>query len=106
MTIQIVIEGENSQEAAAELLAIPGVAGEVEIGESKKADPLTTTVAIVTIIGITLEIAEQIRKWYQENRQYRAGKTFDVLLIYDDGRRILFEDLTVEEINSIIDTLK
>ena len=106
MTIQIVIEGENSQAAAAELLSIPGVTGELKISDSKKADPLTTTVAIITIIGTTLAIAEQFRKWYQESRQNRAGKTFDVLIIYDDGRRILFEDLSLEEVKSILDTLK
>lgn len=70
--ITITIDGEDSKSAAQDLLAIPGIAGTVLVeGDPKKTEPLTTVASIITIVGGTLTIAEQIRKWYQEAQQKR-----------------------------------
>jgi hypothetical protein len=49
-----------------------------------------------------MAIAEQIRKWYQEYKQ--KGKKIDkVIIVGRNGRRLLLEDTTVEEIRKVLD---
>ena len=105
MAIQVVLEGEETQAAAEALLQIPGVSGQLEAeGEAQKTEPLTTVATIVGIVGGAIAIAAQIRKWYQECRKSRSGKTFDVLIDGSNGR-ILLEDATIEEISTILEAL-
>ncbi|HEY9838134.1 MAG TPA: hypothetical protein V6D27_14690, partial [Vampirovibrionales bacterium] len=60
--IRITIDGEDSKSAAQELLTLPGLSGKVlEEGDAKKTDVLTTVASIITIVGGTVTIAEQIR---------------------------------------------
>ncbi|MCT7956415.1 hypothetical protein [Laspinema palackyanum] len=104
--ITITIDGEDSESAAQDLLAIPGIAGTVLVEEGpKKTELLTTVASIVTIVGGTLTIAEQIRKWYQEAQQKRPSN-LDVLLEGEDGNRVLLEDATVEEIVQILQSIR
>lgn len=104
--ITITIDGEDSDSAAQDLLAIPGIAGNLSVEEGpKKTELLTTVASIVGIVGGTLTIAEQIRKWYQEAKQKRPGN-LDVLLEGEDGNRVLLEDATVEEIVQILQSIR
>ncbi len=104
--ITITIDGEDSESAAQELLAIPGIAGILSVEEGpKKTEVLTTVASIITIVGGALSIAEQIRKWYQEAQQKRPGN-LDVLLEGEDGNRVLLEDATVEEIVQILQSIR
>jgi hypothetical protein len=104
--ITITIDGEDSASAAQELLALPGLSGTVEVkGDPKKTELLTIVTSIIGIVGGTLSIAEQIRKWYQEAKQKRPGN-LDVLLEGEDGNRVLLEDATVEEIVQILQSLR
>ena len=104
--ITITIDGENSEAAAQELLAIPGIAGTLLVEEGpKKTELLTTVASIITIVGGTLTIAEQIRKWYKEAKQQRP-RNLDVLLEGADGERVLLEDATVEEIVQILQSIR
>ncbi|MCT7984326.1 hypothetical protein NG796_13565 [Laspinema sp. A4] len=104
--IRITIDGEDSESAAQELLTLPGLSGKVlEERDAKKTDLLTTVASIITIVGGTVTIAEQIRQWYQEAKQKRPGN-FDVLLEGEEGKRVLLEDATVEEIVQILQSLR
>ncbi|MEH2327452.1 MAG: hypothetical protein V7K32_28630 [Nostoc sp.] len=45
---------------------------------------------IIGIVGGTVALAEQIRKWYQEWHKSHRGKQFDVVILDpDSGNRIL-----------------
>jgi hypothetical protein len=58
----------------------------------------------VGIVGGTLAIAEQIRKWYQEYKQSRSGKRIEkVLIVGRNGQRLLLENATVEQIQKILE---
>ncbi len=102
--IQIGIEGEGAEEAAEALLQIPGVSGSYEAPEQREV----TIAAIATIVGIvggTVALAEQIRKWYQEWKKSHSGKQFDVVILSENGR-IVLEEATVEEICQILKALE
>jgi hypothetical protein len=105
--IQIAIAGQNSVAATEALMAIPGVMGTWQTDESVQRDGgVTATIATVLgIVGGSMAIAEQIRKWYLE---YRDGKSSDkkiekVLIVGKNGRRLLLEDATLEEIRQILE---
>jgi hypothetical protein len=54
-------------------------------------------------VGGTLAIAEQIRKWYQEYKQQQSGKKIaKVLIVGPNGRRLLLENATIEQIRQIL----
>jgi hypothetical protein len=104
--IQLTIEGENAVAATEALLAIPGISGDYKVNaDAQEREPVITTVAtIVGIVGGTVAIAEQIRKWYQEYEQKKSGKKIDkVLIVGRNGRRLLLKDATVEEIRKILE---
>lgn len=62
--IKFAIEGEDAITATKELLAIEGITGNYTVNsEEIEREPVITTVAtIVGLVGVTLAIAEQIRK--------------------------------------------
>jgi hypothetical protein len=104
--IQLAIEGEDAVAATEALLQIPGISGNYKVNaNAQEREPVITTVAtIVGIVGGTIAIAEQIRKWYQEYEQKKSGKKIDkVLIVGRNGRRLLLKDATVEEIRKILE---
>lgn len=104
--IQLAIEGEDAVAATEALLQIPGISGNYKVNaDAQEREPVITTVAtIVGIVGGTIAIAEQIRKWYQEYEQKKSGKKIDkVLIVGRNGRRLLLKDATVEEIRKILE---
>lgn len=102
--IQITIEGEGALEATQDLLAIPGLVAESQTeGQSKGV--VETVVAIVGIVGGTVAIAEQIRKWYQEYQQGQQRKRIDKVLIITPKGRFLLEDATIEQIAKALEPL-
>lgn len=104
--IHLVIEGEDAIAATDALLAIPGISGNYDVSsEATEREPILTTVAtIVSIFGGTLAIAEQIRKWYHEYKAKQSGKKIaKALIVGRNGRRLLLEDATLEEIRQIIE---
>ncbi len=105
--IRLAIEGEDAIAATEALLAIPGISGNYTVSsEAQEREPVVTTVAsIVGIVGGTIAIAEQIRKWYQEYKQKQSGKRIEkVLIVGRNGRRLLLEDATLEEIRQILES--
>ncbi len=103
--IQISVEGRDAVAATEELFAISGLSGNWEtIGDGEKEAILTTIGAIVAIVGGTVAIAEQIRKWYQEYKKGESGKKIEkVLIVGRRGRRLLLENATIEQIKQILD---
>lgn len=104
--IQLAIEGKDAIVATEALLAIPGISGNYKVSsEAQEREPVVTTVAtIVGIVGGTIAIAEQIRKWYQEYKAAQSGTRIEkVLIVGRNGRRILLEDATLEEIRQILE---
>jgi len=103
--IQISVEGQDAVAATKELFAISGLSGNWETtGDNEKEAILTTIGAIVAIVGGTVAIAEQIRKWYQEYKKGKSGKKIDkVLIVSRRGRRLLLENATIEQIKQVLD---
>lgn len=104
--IRVVIEGDDPVAAAEDLLAIPGILGSwTPISEEPEKGVIETVALIVGIIGSTIAIAEQIRKWFQESKLARAGKRFDVVIETEDYK-ILLEDANAEEIYQMLKVLE
>ena len=105
--IQLAVEGEEAIPATESFLAIPGISGTWEVSsESPEREAVTATIAsIVGIVGGSVAIAEQIRKWYQEYKQKRK-KLDKVILVGRDGSRLLLENATVEDIRKVIDAIR
>ncbi|WP_293148244.1 MULTISPECIES: hypothetical protein [unclassified Microcoleus] len=103
--IQISVEGQDAVAATEEFFAISGLSGNWETaGDDEKEGILVTIGAIVGIVGGTVAIAEQIRKWYQEYKKGKSGKKIEkVLLVGRRGRRLLLENATIDQIKQILD---
>ncbi len=103
--IQIEIQGQDAIAATEELFSISGLSGSWETeGEADKEGTLITIGTIVAIVGGTVAIAEQIRKWYKEYKQGKSGKKIEKVLIQGrNGRRLLLENATLEQIKQILD---
>ncbi|MEA5529388.1 hypothetical protein VB638_07260 [Dolichospermum sp. UHCC 0684] len=105
--IKFSIEGEDAITAAEELLAIEGITGNYTVNSEdvKKEAVITTVATIVGLVGGAIAIAEQIRKWYQEYKQKQSGKKIDkVLIVGRNGRRLLLENATIEQIRQILES--
>lgn len=104
--ILIEVQGQDAVAATEELFAIPGISGSYEVDEGiEREGTLATIATIVTIVGGTMAIAEQIRKWYQEYKQGKSGKKIEkVLIVGKDGKRLLLENATLEEIQKILES--
>ncbi len=60
---------------------------------------------IVGLVGGTIAIIEQIRKWYHEYKQKQSGKKIaKVLIVGRNGRRFLLENATIEQIRQILES--
>ena len=103
--IQIEIQGQSAVDATEELFSISGIEGNWGTeGEAEREGILVTIGTIVAIVGGTVAIAEQIRKWYKEYRQGKSGKKIEkVLIVSRNGRRLLLENATLEQIKQILD---
>ncbi|MCM0592174.1 MAG: hypothetical protein ACSI46_15670 [Gloeotrichia echinulata DVL01] len=104
--IRLAIEGEDAIAATEALLAIPGISGNYSVNsEAPTRETVVATVAtIIGIVGGAIAIAEQIRKWYQEYKAQQSGKRIEkVLIVGRNGRRLLLEDATLEEIRQILE---
>jgi hypothetical protein len=104
--ILIEVQGEAAVAATSALLATPGLEGnwETEAGTEREG-VLVTIATIVGIVGGTMAIAEQIRKWYQEYRKGKSGQNIEkVVIMSRSGRRlVLMENVTVEQIQQLLE---
>ncbi|ALB43657.1 hypothetical protein AA650_21230 [Anabaena sp. WA102] len=105
--MKFAIEGEDAITATEELLAIEGITGNYTVNSEdvKKEAVITTVATIVGLVGGAIAIAEQIRKWYQEYQQNQSGKKIaKVLIVGRNGRRLLLENATIDEIRQILES--
>lgn len=107
--IRVAIAGSGAVPATEALLAIDGVSGTYTVNDEVEREGVLVTIAtIVGLVGGTLAIAEQIRRWYQEYRQGKdKGKqTLEkVVLVAQNGQRLLLENATPEQIKAVLDSL-
>jgi hypothetical protein len=103
--IQVAIAGTDAVVATEALLAIDGISGTYAVdSETDKEGILITIATIVGLVGGTLAIAEQIRKWYQAYRSGKDQKTIEkVVLVSASGQRLLLENATTEQIKALLD---
>jgi len=104
--IQLEVQGQDAVAATEELFSISGLSGSWNTeGDADKEATVITIGTIVAIVGGTVAIAEQIRKWYQEYKKGKSGKKIEkVLLIGRNGQRILLKDATIEQIKQILES--
>jgi hypothetical protein len=104
--IQLEVQGQDAVAATEELFSISGLSGSWNTeGDADKEGTVITIGTIVAIVGGTVAIAEQIRKWYQEYKKGKSGKKIEkVLLIGRNGQRILLKDATIEQIKQILES--
>ncbi|MGD1873266.1 MAG: hypothetical protein ACFB02_09470 [Mastigocoleus sp.] len=118
--IRVAIAGEGAIPATEALLKIDGISGSYQRWEEVEKEGVNAVVA--TIAGIPKEnstmsspqksmepanpsraIATQIRRWYLEYKQKKSGeKIAKVLFMSANGERLLLENATIEDINSIL----
>jgi hypothetical protein len=103
--IQIEIQGQDAIAAAQDLFSNCGLEGNYEIDdEGAKEGTLAAIATVIGIVGGTITAAEQIRKWYKEYKQGKSGKKIEkVLIVGRNGRRLLLEDATLEQIKQILE---
>jgi hypothetical protein len=105
MTIEFEVEGVGAIEATAALFALSEIEGEWETAPPEREAVIATIGTIIGVVGGTMAIAEQIRKWYLEYRQGKNGAKIEkVLLVGKDGQRIVLENATLEEIKRLLDS--
>jgi hypothetical protein len=104
--IQIEVQGQGAVEATEDLLSISGLSGNYEVNtEAEREGTLATIATIVGIVGGTVALAEQIRKWYQEYKRGKSGKTIKMALIVGrNGEYLLLENATVEQIQKFLES--
>lgn len=106
--MQIEIQGLDAVNATEELLRIEGVQGSYETLDAVEREG--TLVTIATIVGIvsgSLTVAEKLYQWnkkYQQSLENPGGAKIEkVLIVAEDGRRLLLQDATVEQIKNILE---
>lgn len=104
--ILIEVQGQDAIAATEELLSISGISGSYEVDSEVEREGIVATIAtIIGIVGGTIAIAEQIRKWYQEYKQGKSGKKIEkVLIVGKNGKRLLLQNATLEEIQKILES--
>ena len=104
----IEIEGEEAVVATEELLALDGVEGRYQIPDEVEREGVLATVA--TIVGITvgtLTVVEKIHQWAQDRFKSGSGPRLEKVLIIDDqGRRLLLKNATVEQIQALLKSME
>lgn len=104
--IKLSLEGEEADIAAEKLFKTTDLQGSWEVvtnSLSTKEGTLAVIGTVVGIVGGTIAVAEQLRKWYQEYK--RANKRFDVVLV-GDNVRVVLENATIEDICAVLEELE
>lgn len=107
--MKIEIQGQDAIAATEALLQIEGVQGSYQTLDAVEREG--TLVTIATIVGIvsgSLTVAEKLYAWnkkYQGSSENPSGTRIEkVLIVAEDGRRLLLKDATVEQIKDILES--
>jgi hypothetical protein len=106
--MKIETQGRDAINATEELLKIEGLQGSYQtIADIEREATIVTIATIVGIVSGTLTIAEKLYEW---NRKYQkpldnpmGARIEKVMIISEDGRRLLLTNATVEQIREIIE---
>lgn len=104
--LKLSLEGKEADIAAGKLFESTGLQGTWKVAAGSSPTKEGTLAVIGTVVGIvggSIAVAEQIRKWYQEYK--KSQKKFDVVLMADDVRVVL-EDATIEDICVVLEELE
>ena len=106
--MKVEIQGRDAIDATEELLKIEGLQGSYQTLDAVEREG--TLVTIATIVGIvsgSLTVAEKLYEWnkkYQKSLENPTGARIEkVLIVAEDGRRLLLQDATVEQIKDILE---
>ncbi|MEC4895806.1 MAG: hypothetical protein SAL07_00620 [Oscillatoria sp. PMC 1051.18] len=107
VNIQIEVQGRDAIAATDELLSISGLSGSYEVeSEPEREGTLVTIATIVGIVGGTMAIAEQIRQWYKDYQSGKSDRKIEkVLIVTSNGRRLLLQDATIEQIQQVLEDI-
>lgn len=106
MHLKVIIDGSKAFEAAEELIGLPSIHAIIEPAvEDQKADIITVTTTIISLVGGSLAIAEQIYKWYKRCRDIRAHQLFNVSIETENGRYILSR-ISMSDLRQIINDIE
>jgi hypothetical protein len=105
MTIDLVIEGEAAQQAAADLAAIDGLTVSVSRPQGDGPDKELITLAVIaSIVGIAsgvATVADLIIQWRSRWKAARGAPVEKVVLVVGD-RRVLLERLSDDELAALL----
>jgi len=105
--MKIEIQGQDAVAATEELLAMEGVEGSYQtVDEVEREGTFATIAMIVAIAGGILNIGEKLYQWNQKYQKSLQGNTAPriekVIIITDNGKRLLLKNATVEQIQEIL----
>ncbi|MDM8536247.1 hypothetical protein QUF70_05795 [Desulfobacterales bacterium HSG17] len=103
--IQIAIEGTASLEAAKDLIETCEISGDWQTPDGAMKGALATIATIVGIVGGTVAVSEQIRKWYQEWKKGKSGRAIEKAVLVGNGKRVLLEGASADDIKAVLETL-
>jgi hypothetical protein len=102
--IELEIEGSGAIAATEALTQLEGLSVTYEAeGDDTKETVLATIATIVGITAGTLEIAKTLYEWYQKYRKQTPTRIEKVVLVGRNGRRILLENVSIDQIKQILD---
>lgn len=107
--MKVEIQGRDAIDATEELLKIEGLQGSYQTpGAVEREGTLVTIATIVGIVSGSLTVAEKLYEWnkkYQKSLENSAGARIEkVLIVAEDGRRLLLQDATIEQIKDILES--
>ena len=105
-TLQLEIEGAGAVPATEDLLQIEGLSGTYDAQTEVQREATLSTIATIVAITVgTLTIAEKLYTWYQTYRRKQPNPKLDkVVLIGRNGRKLVLENASVEQIKQILDS--
>jgi hypothetical protein len=106
--MKIEIQGPEAVTATEELLRIDGLQGSYQtLDEVEREGTLVTIATIVGIVSGSLTVAEKLYEWnkkYQRSLENSAGARIEkVLIVAEDGRRLLLKDASITQIKEILE---
>ena len=104
--LQVIIEGPDTTEATEALITLSGITAEWQPADTGlEKGGLATIATIIGIVGGSMAVAEQIRKWYQEWKKGKSGKNIEKVVLISGSKHLLLEDATKEQIKEVLDIL-
>jgi hypothetical protein len=106
--MKIEIQGPDAVTATEELLRIEGLQGSYQtLDEVEREGTLVTIATIVGIVSGSLTVAEKLYTWnkkYQRSLEHPGGARIEkVLIVAEDGRRLLLKDASIAQIKDILE---